>query len=271
MKDANHISLVDWVDELMTRGKTAFTIEDVRSNFPHHSEGNLKLALNRLFKKGKAISIHKGYYLVLSPQYQLRGVLPPTIYLDGLMKYLKRPYYLGLLNAAAFYGAAHQQPQEFFVFTDFPQLRPVNKKGIKVNYISINNIPEKFLESRKTESGYLRISSPELTAVDLIHFEKRIGGLSRAATVLNDLADEIKIEKINPDFLKQVTAISLQRLGYILDKVLNKTELADHLHRECLKAKIKFYRKPLSAQGKLKGFASDEKWKVIINTDIEPD
>ncbi|NGM73129.1 hypothetical protein G5B32_07720 [Sphingobacterium sp. SGL-16] len=52
------------------------------------------------------------------------------------MKFLERPYYAGLLNAASFHGAAHQQPQEFFVFTNFPTLRPTSKKGIKINYIS---------------------------------------------------------------------------------------------------------------------------------------
>ncbi len=266
-----HISLAEWADSLMAKGKQAFTIDEVRTAFPMFSDANTKLALNRLFKKGKAISIHKGYYLLITPQYQSRGILPPAVYLDGLMKYLQRPYYLGLLNAAAFYGAAHQQPQEFFVFTIFPQLREVNKKGIKVNYISIDQIKETLLESRKTESGYLKISSPELTAVDLIRFEKRIGGLSRAATVLNDLADEIKIERINSVFLKQVHFISLQRLGYILDKVLRKTEIAAHLYDLCVKEEIKFYRKPLLASGGTKGFPSDEKWKVIINTDIEPD
>ena len=265
----HNISLSEWAESRMAKGKIAFSIEEVRSTFATYTEANLKLALNRLFKKGKAISIHKGFYLLIPPQYQVRGILPPPQYLDALMKYLNRPYYLGLLNAAAFHGAAHQQPQEFFVFTNFPQIRPINKAGIKVNYISINNIPEKLLESRKTESGYLKISSPELTAVDIIHFEKRIGGLSRATTVLQELVDEMKVDKINLNFLSQVPSISIQRLGFILDKILHKKEIADHLYSKCMEAKIKFHRKPLKASGKIKGFSSDDKWKVIINTEIE--
>lgn len=265
----HNISLSEWAESRMANGKITFSIEEVRDAFPTYTETTLKLPLNRLFKKGKAISIHKGFYLLIPPQYQIRGILPPTQYLDGLMKYLNRPYYLGLLNAAAFHGAAHQQPQEFFVFTNFPQIRTINKVGIKVNYISINHIPEKLLESRKTESGYLKISSPELTAVDLIHFEKRIGGLSRAATILQELVDEIKPEKINSYFLHQVSALSIQRLGFILDKILHKKEIADHLYNKCIEANIKFHRKPLKASGKTKGFTSDERWKVIINTEIE--
>lgn len=270
-KENGNISLVEWVDNLMSHGKIAFSMEELKLAFPNNSDTSLKQALNRLFKKKKAVSIYKGYYLLITPQYQSRGILPPAIYLDAFMKHLNRPYYIGLLNAAAFHGSAHQQPQEYFVFTNFPKLRPVGKKGTIVNYISIKEIPEKFLETRKTESGYVKISSLELTAFDLIHFEKRIGGLSRAATVLNELFDELKNESFNSAILTEVPSVSIQRLGYILEKVLNKKEIADNLYNQCKALKIKFNRKTLSASGEKAGFPYDEKWKLIINTEIEPD
>lgn len=263
------LSIPEWVESLLQRGRIAFSIEQLRKAYPNYSDVALKLILNRLFKKGKAISIHKGIYLIIPPQYASRGILPPTIYLDTLMKYLNRPYYLGLLNAASFYGAAHQQPQEFFVLTNYPKLRPIQKKGLKVNYISKQVIPENLLQNRKTESGYLKISSPELTATDLIQFEKKIGGLSRAATVLNELADEIKLEKINSDFLKEIPVATIQRLGYTFDKILKKEEIASHLYNEAIKANIKFQRIMLKAPGKMNGFPLNEKWKIIINTEIE--
>jgi predicted transcriptional regulator of viral defense system len=263
------LSIPEWVENLLQRGRIAFSIEMLREAYPHYSDSALKLILNRLFKKGKAISIHKGFYLIISPQYASRGILPPPIYLDTLMKYLNRPYYLGLLNAASFYGAAHQQPQEFFVFTNYPQLRPVNKKGIKVNYISIQEIPGDLLEERKTESGYLKISSSQLTAANLVQFEKKIGGLSRAATVLNELCEEIKLENLNKEFLRQVPTATLQRLGYILDQVLKKEEIASHLYAECLKADVKFQKVALKASQKKNGFPINEKWKIIINAEIE--
>jgi hypothetical protein len=49
------------------------------------------------------------------------------------MKYLGREYYVGLLNAAALHGSAHQQPQEFTVITNTSNLRNTLKKGIKIN------------------------------------------------------------------------------------------------------------------------------------------
>ncbi len=266
-----HMKLSTWKEELLANGKLSFSLEQVKQAFPSLSEIAIKRSLSRLSVKGEIVSIYKGYYLLISSQYVSRGILPPSIYIDALMKHLQRPYYLGLLNAAVFHGAGHQQPQEFFVFTNFPVLRTTKRKGIKVNYISIKEIPEKFLEEKKTESGYLKISSPAHTAIDLISFEKRIGGLSRAATVLSELVDEIKPENLNIDFIKHAPSVTLQRLGYILDKILNSAELAQHLYNQCKTAGIKFYRKPLKESGKSKGFPFDKKWKIIINTEIESD
>src|SRR5690606_34577281 len=105
----------------------SFSLEEVRSSFPENSEAAIKLKLNRLSNKGKVISVHKGYYLIITPQYASLGILPPSLFIDDLMKFIEKPYYVGLLNAAAFYGAAHQQPQEYFVLTTFPVLRPTKK------------------------------------------------------------------------------------------------------------------------------------------------
>ena len=272
MKDVNtHKRLIDWIDQIAAKGKIAFSIEELRTTFPENSDASLNLAINRLSKKNKVISVSNGYYLIIPTQYASRGILPPTIFLDGLMKYNNRPYYLALLNAAVFHGASHQQPQEFFVITGFPQMRVTNKKGIKINYISKKNISEKYTESQKTETGYIKISSAILTATDLIQFQKRVGGLSRVATVLEELSDEIKSEHITEEFVKEIPLVTLQRLGYVLDKILNKKIIAEQLYNTCLQADLKFNRKPLSESGEKKGFPFDEKWKMIINTEVESD
>ncbi len=271
MPNLAKISLSQWSEGLLSKGKNSFSVDEARKSFPNDSEAALKLKLARLSKKGKIISIHKGYYLIISPQYASKGVLPPALFIDGLMKVIQRPYYVGLLNAAAFYGAAHQQPQEYYVFTDFPVLRPTKKKSIRINYISRKAMPASLLEKRKTESGYLTISSPELTAADLVQFDKRIGGLNRAATVLNELAEAINIDKISKDFFKEVPVSTIQRLGYLLDKVLNHQALAAYLLEQCKKAGLVFFRIPLKTGAGTNGLSSDDRWKVIVNTAIEVD
>ncbi|MDR1881387.1 MAG: type IV toxin-antitoxin system AbiEi family antitoxin, partial [Prevotella sp.] len=113
--------------------------------------------------------------------------------------------------------------------------------------------------------------SPELTATDLIQFEKEIGGLNRAATVLNDLAESLDFKKIPPHFFEYAPVPVIQRLGYLLD-----VELEYHLQAEELLLQVKQYgysfrttllknRKPVA------GCETNKKWKIIVNEQIEID
>lgn len=261
----------DWVNQLLMEGKFAFALHQLRTGFPEQSATANKFALKRLVDKEQIISIHKGYYLIIPPQYRSKGVLPPSLFLDAFMKELKRPYYLALLNAAAYHGSAHQRPQEFFVVTNFPVLRPMQKKGLKINFISKKEIPDQLLDTRKTEAGYLKISNPVLTATDLIQYAKRTGGINRVATVLSELAERIQPDAFDNHLLQHVPVTALQRLGYLLDKVLNNQSLADGLYQALQKNESLLFRIPLKASAPAKGFATDEKWKVILNTTIEPE
>ena len=271
MEQKAEIRLHSWIDWLQSQGRNAFSIEQLEKDLPDYTAIGIKRALSRLSLKGKIISIFKGYYLIIPPQYSSKGILPPTIFLDGFMNYLERPYYLALLNAAAFHGASHQKPQEFFVMTTFPVLRTTQRKGLKLNYISKREIQDKLLEIKKTESGYLKISNPVLTATDLIQFEKRVGGINRVATVLNELAEVIKPDDFN-DYIVTITPTSaLQRLGYIMDKVIENKVLADALFETLDRVGAKLFRIPLKASAPIKGFSSDQRWNVVVNTEIEID
>jgi len=265
-----YLPINDWVENLASKGRHSFSLNEVRNAFANDTEAAIKLKLTRSARKKKIISIHKGYYLIITSQYASRGVLPPALFIDGLMKFLERPYYVGLLNAAAFHGAAHQQPQEYFVVTNFPALRSTIKKGIKINYISKKEVPELYLEKRKTETGSITISNPVLTAIDLVQFDKRVGGLDRAATVLNELAEAIKPEQITERLLREAPVAAIQRLGFLLEVVLKK-DIGKHLYKVSQKAGLDFFRIPLKTSAVKKGYLSDERWKVIVNTEIEID
>jgi predicted transcriptional regulator of viral defense system len=265
MTGEKDISINQWLDKVLAKGIYSFSKEALKEDMPEYTDIAVKRALSRLSSRGKIISLHKGYYLIIPPQYASRGILPPPLYLDTFMKYLKRPYYLALLSAAAFHGASHQQPQEYFVMTSFPVLRPVQKKGLKINYISTKGIPESLLEKRKTEVGYLNISNPALTACDLIQFEKRIGGISRAATVLCELAEAINPTDFSSELLKHVPVTTLQRLGYLLETICFHPELAESLYRVMGKEKLRLFRIPLKPNQPTKDYSSGNRWKIIVN------
>jgi predicted transcriptional regulator of viral defense system len=269
--NTENFRLEDWINILQTKGRLAFSLESLRKEATILSEDAIKLALNRLSGKGKILSIHKGYYLIIPPIYQNKGVLPPINFIDEMMKNLNRPYYVGLLNAAALHGAGHQQPQTFCVVSNFPVLRPTIKKGIRINYLTIKEIPVKFLEQLKTETGYVNVSSPELTATDLVQHEKQVGGLNRVATVLNELVEVIRPEKLNKDFLENIPVATIQRLGYLLEYEINNAVIADKLFEEMKNLGKVFYRIPLKSNKSIKGYETNERWKVVVNTEIEID
>lgn len=271
MIEQEDITLSNWIDKLQSQGRSAFSLETLQDELHSHTKISLKRALSRLSQKKQILSIHKGYYLIIPAQYRMKGVLPATLFLDGLMAYLGRPYYVGLINAAAFHGASHQQPQEVFVITTLPALRPTFKKALKINYISKTQIPEKLIELRKTETGYLKISNPILTATDLIHFEKRVGGMNRVATILHELTEEIQAKDFVEALIPNIPVSAFQRLGYLIENIFDNQTLGDALFDFLQQNNVKFYRIPLKASASVKGFMSNERWKIIINTQIEID
>jgi len=266
----NNNYLLSWVEKQQSWGKYVFSLVQVKADFPDLSESALKRALDRLSNKGRILSVYKGFYLIVPPEYTSRGLLPPMLFIDSLMKFIHKPYYVGLLSAAALHGSAHQQPQEFFVVTDTKQIATI-KKGLKINYITKKEIPENLLENRKTESGFVKVSSPELTAADIIYYNSRIGGINRAASVINELAEVMKPEKIIPELINTLTVPTIQRLGYLLEVVLEQKILSDKLYKESQKIKKEFFRQPLKAGIEKIGFQKNDRWKIIINTDIEID
>ena len=64
-----------------------------------------------------------------------------------------------------------------------------------INWFYRDSLPEDTLIIRNTETGTIRISNPLLTAADLVQNQQHVGGLSRVATILEELTDQIDIER----------------------------------------------------------------------------
>jgi predicted transcriptional regulator of viral defense system len=74
----------------------------------------------------------------------------------------------------------------------------------------------------------MKVSSPELTALDLLQYVHAAGGIDAVATVLADLGREIDGEKLSA-LAKRFDRACVQRLGYLLDR-LGHAERAQALH-----------------------------------------
>jgi predicted transcriptional regulator of viral defense system len=265
-------TIKDWIDDQQKRGRITFSLQEVLEQFHTISVQGVRNALNRLVKKSEITPILQGFYAVIPVGYALRGMVPPTLYIDDLMKHLNRTYYVALLNAAVFYGAAHQQPQTFSVVISYPTLRDTTRKGNRIAFTATRKtIPQTWLKLFRTEYGDIQVSKPELTAADLITFQKEVGGLNRACTVLYELSESIDFEKLDSTFFDYVPTSSIQRLGYLLENELEQSDLAEILFKKSQKFGCKFQRIPLKYSKQTKDCETNAKWKIIINETIEID
>ena len=228
-------------------------------------------ALSRLVKKGLVVSPWRGFYVTVPTEYRLKGVVPPVFWLDALMRHLGREYYVSLLSAAEFYGAAHQRPMTFYVAVQGTPLRGGGKDGARVTFIRKAAIGMDFVRKFPTQMGSINVSCPELTALDLVDRQDAVGGLNRVATVLGELVEQMHWESVDERIFAHCGAPVVQRLGYILEMVLGEKENADGLMALAMKAGLVMRRTPLKLGRSCDGCCVDGRWKVVVNMDLEID
>jgi predicted transcriptional regulator of viral defense system len=268
MQTQQYRYLEAFVDELRSNGKYTFTLTDLRNKYELSDEA-LKKALQRLTNKKEAARVRQAFYVIVPPEYRSREILPTSFFIADLMKFLQRDYYVGMLTAASFYGAAHQQPQEFYVVTVKPTLRAINTHKLKIRFFYKKEWNGADVKERKVETGFIKVSSPELTALDLVTYSDKIGGLNRTATVLDELAEQINKDVLLQAISRYKNVATVQRLGFLLE-TLGKTELADGLI-DYLKS-VKHFPILLRPQKeKPETMVTGNRWKVVGNTKIEAD
>lgn len=264
-RSPSHRSLTALVDDLQARGRYTFTREEASSR-GRRSGAGLRSAVRRLKGRGRIASPRRGFHVVVPVEYRSAGAPPASWFVDDLMKFLRQPYYVGLLSAAAIHGAAHQQPMAFQVVTDRPT-RSARIGRVRFEFHMRRDFGAAATTTTRTETGSMRVATPEMTAFDLLRFVGAAGHLDNVATVLAELA-----EKIDPDRLvklaERASLAEVQRLGYVLEAV-GAGDVAEPLSQWFESQR----RRPvLLAPGRPRGKSSaDPRWRVISNVRIDVD
>ena len=262
-----------YLKEIRSKGKRSFTLDQAMQDLTLKRD-NILTSVYRAKKHGEIISPASGLYVIVPPEHQAYGCIPAEELTPILMDYMKADYYVALLSAAAYYGAAHQKSGSFQIISNKRFIKPLNFGQIHIECIykkSIANLP---IRDMTVNTGYLKVSSPEVTAMDLLRYSAKSGGLNHIATVLSEL-----IESIDPDKLLALAQSSdekawVQRLGYILEKIepmddtITKTtidKLSDYLGTQ----RRRYI--PLANEQDFKDFQRNKRWNIIENTTIESD
>jgi predicted transcriptional regulator of viral defense system len=257
----------DWIQSLQARGRYTFDRAAAAEAFGR-ADLALTKALARLTRKRRIVSPRRGFYVIVPAEYAIPGSPPADWFIDDLMRFVGHPYYVGLLTAAALHGAAHQQPQQFQVVSN-AALRPVKIGRLMIVFVKKEGIDRCQVVRVNTSTGTMAISTPEVTALDLVKYVAVAGHLSNVATVLAELA-----EKIDPAELvavvdgMDVQMSIVQRLGYLLERV-GVPEVASPLATWVSQRSPRM--RALRPGRSSTGSQTDARWRLWINAEVEPD
>ena len=260
-------SLQVFLTSCVQEGKNSFCFEEA---YLYHggSKSSVQQALYRFISANELFSPKKDFFVIVPPEYQNTGSVPSLWFVDAYMNAMQCPYYVGLLSAAALLGAGHQQPQVLQVLTS-KQMAPIHKKEAHIQFYTINTIDDQLLVSHKTPYGYVRVSSPALTLMDLFRFPHAAGYLNNIATVMVELANQVNMRDLKQVLEHHSKVPYVQRLGYMSALLgLGKIEqLCESFlsHQRRLKVVLLNYHVEKN-DGDI-----DPKWKININDTIETD
>ncbi len=258
--------LEKWVKALPASGRYAFSRDEAM-----RALGLKHKAFNRTAGRlaaGRMIARVRGqFYVVVPLEHAATGVIPADWFIVQLLEHLKQPFYTGMLSAAEYHGAAHQRPQRYQVVTDRP-LRDIVCRGVGIRFFVKKDMGKTPVQRVKGVAGYIPVSTPEATALDLIRFSRRVGGLDGVATVLQELGEALDPAKLAAAAKLDGNLAYAQRLGWLLEQngfAAKAVRLAQWVSgQHPLPAK-------LVPAIPIKGSPFNQRWNLWINAEIKGD
>ena len=255
----------DFVENCAARGRYHFTSAELETALGVSNSAAYQ-ALRRLRIKGQVASPARGFNVVVPPEYRRIGCLPPDQFIPSLMAHWTMPYYVGLLSAAQYHGAAHHRPQRFQVVLE-KNRPPITCGLVNVTFVGRGDMAAVPTQAFNTPRGSVRVSTAEATALDLVGYVQRAGGLDRVAGVLSELAEVLDPVRL-VDAARGSSVLWAQRLGYLLEQV-GATDITAPL-KEYVRERARNYTR-LVPVAEAHTSTRSRDWRVYVNASIEPD
>ncbi len=257
--------LADW---LMARGRHYIQTAEVAELLGIDTDV-VPDSLQRAREAGKLISVTKGGWVPVPPEYRAAGAPPPIHFIDQMMRHLGHSYYVGFLSAAAMHGASHQATMVLQVVTP-ARLRDRQIGAGRIQFIQRCDTAAQLCELKNVPTGRVTVSTPAATLFDLVGFPRAGGGLSNIATVIGDLLVEGQLGSqalIDAARLHPIAVV--QRSGHLIEFMANKTGTTIDL--EGLAGLVAHADVTPLAPGRPSSNDRDDRWRVQLNTRIEHD
>ena len=264
------LAAADIADDLIAHGQHFVTAGEIAERLGIEP-GRLWGSIHRAIDDKKLVSVTKGAWVPVPPEYRKGGAPPPSHFIDPMMHFLDHPYYIGFLSAAAIHGASHQAPMVFQVATT-ALLRDRRIGSWRLQFARRAATAQRETIRKIVPTGRVDVSTPEVTVLDLVESPRLGAGLSNVATVIGDLLIDGHLDLDRLAHHARGFSLSVcQRTGHLIDLMANELDLdvdTRALHDRITNAGPAVVRlRPDHPQRS----HVDERWHVEINTDIEHD
>ena len=248
---------IDVISRLSYEKKRIVTKGDLDAFF-NFSDTVRNKVVYRLKQKGILSPIRKGVYVFSPLEYGEKGaainemLVPPQFFPQG-------NYYIGYSTMFNYYNFTDQLFQVIYVLNTAFQ-KKMKICGIQFNFLRVPENRMYGLEKIKIEGQEALISSLEKTLLDLVYFNKPVGGVKSSLEILDielkkERCDVKKFIRFSAKFpvikTRKTIGVALEEKGY-------SDELLSPLIRSLEYTAIS------SLTGSFKG-KLNKKWKVIIN------
>ena len=251
-----------FLDDLQARGDLVVSVDQAAdqntlSRIAAHRQ------LQRLAPRTTRLPGRPSAFLIVAPEHRLRGAPPVAAWLDEYLHAQGQRYYVGLLSAAALHGSSAQAVQVTQVLLQRPR-RPIAVGKIHVDFYVKSKLESTPLTESAGLPAPLAVSSPEATALDLIVFSHRIGGIERVVEVIQGLGDAMTVTGMRSALRAGVPVTVLQRIGWILE-TLRFESLANVVQRALPR---RFPPALLQAHGRRAAGSAREPWGIVDNVQL---
>ncbi len=212
---------------LEKEGKSVFKTDDAY-RILGTSRDSINSALYRLRNKGRIEEIERGKYLLIPARSGIEGKWAETPFL--IASELVHPYYIGFWSALNYWGMTEQVPNVTYVVTTKRKKKKEMSYG-QINFEFITLSKKKFfgIIEEKIEDKTFSISSREKTIVDCLLHPQYCGGIDEVIKGIWESQNELDFEKIL-DYSKKVgVEVVTRRIGYMLDMLEIKEEIANKI------------------------------------------
>lgn len=237
--------------------KDIITAKELDSYLPANFQYRRKLVCS-LKKKRVLIPIKGGVYIFV-PLDAVPTGRRVSEFLIPQVFFPQNDYYIGYSTMFNYYNFTDQQFQTVYVLsTKISRERTI--AGLSFKFTKIPSKRMYGLEKIDIKGTKVIVSSKERTLVDLIYFNKPVGGIEVASEILERFVKEKKCDiKKLVEYTVQFSNIKTRkRIGLILEKARVSDSVLKPLEKSVKDTSL------ISFSNSRKG-TKNEKWRVIIN------